>query len=122
MSKLTIDDMFIEEVRKTTEDHLRTLAKETGEIFGRYVGWGPIGEEIYASLAYTFAMDGAQEICRVLIRLASGELDSGTVMVTDLEYRGLRHVLDNFSDRIPDGEKTTLQELVTILAKARPGE
>lgn len=121
MSQTSPSDAFIKEVRRITQDHLRTLARETGEVFARYVGWGPVGEEVYKSLAHTFAMDGAQEVCQVLIRLAAGELDSGTVMFTDREFRGLRHVLEEFGDRIPEGERQTLQELITLLSKARPG-
>jgi hypothetical protein len=108
------------ELRRKTTAHLEQLMHESAETFGRYIALPELGKEIYLRLAEHFNLDGAQEIAGCLVDLFSGVLDSGTVMVSKREYRGMSLVLDEFGEALPDGPRTTLADLVTTLRKAGP--
>ncbi len=77
-----------------------------------------IGSQMYADLVTEFQMDGAQEIAAVLVDLMAGELENGTVMVSEREYRGLKFTLERFGDKLPDGPRESLQNLVWTLSRA----
>jgi hypothetical protein len=106
---MTPRDSFLGELRRHTTAHLEALARERAETFGRYIA---------LRLADQFNMDGAQEIAASLVDLFSGVLDTGTVMLTDREYRGLRRVLDEFGSEIPEGPRQSLSDLIITLQKA----
>lgn len=115
---MTPRDSFLGELRRHTTAHLEALATESAETFGRYIALPELGTRIYLRLADQFNMDGAQEIAASLVDLFSGVLDTGTVMLTDREYRGLRLVLDEFGPEIPEGPRQSLSDLIITLQKA----
>ena len=106
------------ELRQRTTAHLEALATESAETFGRYIALPELGARIYLRLAEQFNMDGAQEVAASLVDLFSGVLDTGTVMLTDREYRGLRLVLEEFGPDIPAGPRESLSDLIITLQKA----
>lgn len=93
---------------------------ETGVLFARYTGLGECGQTLYNRLVEEFAMDGAQEVCIRLVELAAGELDHGSIMLTEREFEGLRFTRDEFGAHLPDALARALDDLVTVLAKAGP--
>lgn len=118
---MTPRDAFLHDLRQHTTAHLQALARESAEILGRYLALGETGAAIYHRLTQVFQMDGAQEISAVLVDLAAGELDHGTVMLSDREYQGLRLVHDEFQHQLPDALRDTLHDLVRTIARADRG-
>ena len=114
-------EAFLDELRTRTTAHLEALATESGAAFGRFVALPELGPRIYARLVEQFNMDGAQEISAALIDLFSGQMDDGTVMVSDREFRGLRAVLEEFDADLPDGPRRSLRDLITTLSRADKG-
>lgn len=117
-SGMTARESYLNELRTRTTVHLQALAEESGAIFGRFIALPDLGAQIYARLVEQFNMDGAQEISATLIDLFAGRLDSGTVMLSDREYRGLRSVLEEYNRELPEGPRESLRELITTLARA----
>jgi hypothetical protein len=115
---MTPRESYLNELRARTTVHLQALAEESGAIFGRFIALPDLGRQIYARLVEQFNMDGAQEISATLIDLFAGQLESGTVMLSDREYRGLRSVLEEYEGDLPDGPRESLRELITTLARA----
>ena len=115
---MTPREAFLDELRTRTTEHLRALADESAETFGRFVALPELGPSIYHRLVEQFDMDGAQEIAATLIDLFSGRLDEGTVMVSDRAFRGLEATLDEFDRELPEGPRETLRELIRTLSRA----
>ncbi len=115
---MTPRDSFLKELRSYTTAHLEALMHESAHAFGRYIALPELGTQIYLRLTEQFNMDGAQEIAACLVDLFSGVLDSGAVMVSDREYRGLGLVLEEFGDELPQGPHESLTDLITTLRKA----
>lgn len=111
-------EAFLAELRERTNAHLKQLATESAETFGRYVALPQLGPRIYRRLVEELQMDGAQEIAACFVSLIAGELDHGTVVLTKREYQGLRLVRDEFSEQLPKAPAAALDELVRTLAKA----
>ncbi len=115
---MTPRDSFLKELRRHTTAHLDALMHESAQAFGRYIALPDLGERMYLRLVEQFNMDGAQEIAASMVDLFSGVLDSGTVMVSDREYRGLSLIAEEFSSELPDGPRDSLTELITTLRKS----
>jgi len=115
---MTPRDAFLKELRDRTTRHLEELSAESAETFGRYIALPEVGAKIYHRLTDQFNMDGAQEIAAAFVDLIAGGLDSGTVMVTDREFRGLSLILDEYAPELPDGPRESLRDLITTLQKA----
>lgn len=115
---MTARESFLDELRTRTTEHLNTLAKESAETFGRYIALPELGEKIYFRLIDQFQMDGAQEISATLIDLFSGVLDSGSVMLSDREYRGLSLVNEEYAKELPESPRRSLQDLVWTLRRS----
>lgn len=111
-------DSFLKELRTQTLAHLDALARESAETFGRYIALPELGPRVYMRLVDQFNMDGAQESAAALVDLFAGTLDSGSVMLTDREYRGLQLVLEEYGDELPDAPRRSLQDLITTLKRA----
>lgn len=111
-------EAFLRELEERTRAHLQSLARESADIFGRFIMAPELAALMYESLVDEFQMDGAQEIAASIVELFAGELDNGTVMVSDREYRGLRFILDHFGATIPDGPRESLENLVWTLSRA----
>ena len=118
---MTPRDSFLGELRKRTTAHLHALTEESAETFGRYIALPDLGQRVYHRLTERFDMDGAQEIAATLADLFAGSLDTGSVMVTDREVRGLTLVLDEFGPELPDAPRSSLSDLVVTLRKAGGG-
>jgi hypothetical protein len=115
---MTPRDSFLKELRSCTTAHLEALMHESAHAFGRYIALPELGNRMYVRLVEQFNMDGAQEIAASLVDLFAGVLDSGAVMVSDREYRGLSLILDEFGDELPQGPRESLTDLITTLRKA----
>jgi hypothetical protein len=115
---MTPREAFLDELRERTRIHLDALASESAETFGRYIALPKLGEAMYRRLVEQFQMDGAQEIAATIVDLFAGRLESGTVMVSEREYRGLKLVLDEFGADLPDAPHRSLRELITTLARS----
>lgn len=115
--EMTPRESYLQELRTRTTDHLNALAEESAETFGRYIALPELGGRIYRRLASHFQMDGAQEISAALVDLFSGAFESGSVMLTDREYRGLSLVLEEYGEELPEGPRRSLQDLITTLRK-----
>lgn len=115
---MTPGDAFLHELKERTTAHLEALAAESADAFGRFVALPELGPRIYHRLVVQFQMDGAQTIAAALVTLFAGGMDDGTVMVTELEFRGMRAVLDEFGDDLPEGPGTTLRDLIATLSRA----
>lgn len=111
-------EAFLHELEERTRAHLQTLAEESATIFGRYIMVPDLATTLYNALVEEFRMDGAQEIAATLVELFAGELDNGTVMVSEREYRGLRFTMDRFGESFPDGPRRSLENLVSTLSRA----
>ena len=116
--RMTPREAFLDELRSRTTAHLEALAEESAQAFGRYLALPDEGTRIYRRLVEQFNMDGAQEIAATLVDLFSGQLDNGTVMVTDREFRGLNMVHSEFAADLPEGPRHSLHNLITTLARA----
>jgi len=111
-------ESFLRELEDLTRAHLRALAQESTDVFGRFIMAPGLATAIYPTLVDEFQMDGAQEIGATLVDLFAGELDNGTVMVSEREYRGLKFTLEQFGDSLPDGPRESLENLVWTLSRA----
>ncbi len=118
---MTPREEFLSELRQRTTDHLEALAAESAETFGRHIGLPEVGGAIYHRLVEQFNMDGAQEISGALIDLFAGELDEGTVTLSDREFRGLRTVMEEFDRDLPEAPRQSLRDLITALSRADKG-
>lgn len=118
---MTPREAFLDELRTRTTAHLEALAVESGEAFGRFIALPELGPRIYDRLVEQFNMDGAQTIAATVVDLFAGALDEGTVMVSDLEYRGLRVVLEEFDADLPEAPRRSLRDLITTLSRADKG-
>lgn len=87
-------------------------------MFGRYIMVPELGLSLYRALVDSFQMDGAQEIAATLVELFAGELENGTVMVSEREFQGLKFTLEEFGDQLPDGPRQSLESLVWTLSRA----
>ena len=115
---MTARNAFIEELQRKTEEHLEMVAKEHADIFSRVTGWGELGRTIYSELQHHFALDGAQEIGGVVVYLESGILNSGTIVVSEREFRGLQLILDRYKGELPRASAERIEEFVSVLRKA----
>lgn len=111
-------DDYLAELREKTNAHLSALAGESGEAFADYAGLGQTGTAIYSRLVDQFNMDGAQEISAELVALFTGDMDEGTITITDRAFRGMSMVLEEFGADLPETRRRQLHELIRSLARA----
>lgn len=111
-------DSFLQDLQEQTQAHLRSLAEKSAVVFGQYIMVPELAESLYPALVEKFRMDGAQEIAATLVDLFAGELDNGTVMVSEREYQGLKFTLEHYRELLPDGPRDSLENLVWTLSRA----
>ncbi|AFG36438.1 hypothetical protein [Spirochaeta africana] len=103
-----------------TQHHLQQVAAETRQAFADACPAPVPGLEIYDGLQTLYGMDAVHRLTVFFVGLFSGEMDSGSIAVTQEEFDALGWLVSNFGDQLPDGQ--SLQELYDALAKAGPAQ
>lgn len=102
-----------------TQEHLQQVARETRQAFIQACPETIPAGDIFDALANLHGLDGIHRLTVFFVALFSGEMDSGSITVTQEEYDALGWLAGNFGARLDKGAE--LIELHEMLGKADTG-